>query len=109
MNKTLKLFDKLSKLYEQEEVDAEVDVQSNPVELSVAAEKYLTKLAALAFTYSPSIEEQNIINSLVTGFDPDSPDEEKKIIETNPKIITDKIQEYLISSDQSLAAELENL
>ena len=44
MNKTLKLFDKFSKLYEQEEVDAEVDVQSNPVELSVAAEKYLTKL-----------------------------------------------------------------
>ena len=98
MNKTLKLFDKFSKLYEQEEVDAEVDVQAAPEQVSAEAEIYLTKLAALAFSYSPSIEEENMINSLSNEF-----------VQTDPKKVTDEIQNILQSSNKSFASELENL
>jgi len=98
MNKTLKLFDKFSKLYEQEEVDAEVDVESPPERVTAEAEIYLTKLAALAFSYSPSIEEENMINSLSNEF-----------VQSDPKKVTDAIQDILQSSNKSFASELQEI
>jgi len=103
--KTLKLIESYYKLLEQdgvEGVDAEVDATEVAAEvpeeapvLTTEAEIYLTKLAALAFSYSPTPEEENLINTLSQEYG-----------QSEPKRITDQIQDLLQSSNQALEKEL---
>jgi len=108
--KTLKLIDQYIKLYEQDdpaaaEVDVNVEepvaeepVPEEPPVLTTEAEIYLTKLAALAFSHTPDIEDENMINLLSQEFG-----------ETEPKKVTDAIQDILQNSNQSFAAELSEI
>ena len=103
--KTLKLIDQYIKLYEQDdpaaaEVDVNVEepVPEEPPVLTTAAEIYLTKLAALAFSHTPDIEDENMINLLSQEFG-----------ETEPKKVTDMIQDILQNSNQSFATELSEI
>ena len=103
--KTIKLIESYYKLLEQdgvEGVDAEVDATEVAAEvpeeapvLTTEAEIYLTKLAALAFSYSPTPEEENLINTLSQEFG-----------QSEPKRVTDQIQDLLQSSNQALEQEL---
>ena len=103
--KTIKLIESYYKLLEQDDVegaDAEVDATEVTAEvpeeapvLTTEAEIYLTKLAALAFSYSPTPEEENLINTLSQEFG-----------QTEPKRVTDQIQDLLQSSNQALEKEL---
>ena len=103
--KTLKLIESYYKLLEQdgvEGVDAEVDATEVAAEvpeeapvLTTEAEIYLTKLAALAFSYSPTPEEENLINTLSLEYG-----------QSEPKRVTDQIQDLLQSSNQALEQEL---
>ena len=103
--KTLKLIESYYKLLEQDDVegaDAEVDATEVAAEvpeeapvLTTEAEIYLTKLAALAFSYSPTPEEENLINTLSQEFG-----------QSEPKRVTDQIQDLLQSSNQALEKEL---
>lgn len=103
--KTIKLIESYYKLLEQDDVegaDAEVDATEVAAEvpeeapvLTTEAEIYLTKLAALAFSYSPTPEEENLINTLSQEFG-----------QTEPKRVTDQIQDLLQSSNQALEKEL---
>ena len=85
--KTLKLIDQYIKLYEQDdpaaaEVDVNVEepvaeeppVPEEPPVLTTPAEIWLTKLAALAFSYDASGDEKNIINYFSTEFSVICPD-----------------------------------
>lgn len=107
--KTIKLIESYYKLLEQDgvegedpaadaavdatEVEAEVPEEA-PV-LTTEAEIYLTKLAALAFSYSPTPEEENLINTLSQEYG-----------QSEPKRVTDQIQDLLQSSNQALEKEL---
>ncbi len=103
--KTIKLIESYYKLLEQDDVegaDAEVDATEVAAEvpeeapvLTTEAEIYLTKLAALAFSYSPTPEEENLINTLSQEYG-----------QSEPKRITDQIQDLLQSSNQALEKEL---
>ena len=103
--KTLKLIESYYKLLEQDDVegaDAEVDATEVAAEvpeeapvLTTEAEIYLSKLAALAFSYSPTPEEENLINTLSQEFG-----------QSEPKRVTDQIQDLLQSSNQALEKEL---
>ncbi len=103
--KTLKLIESYYKLLEQDGVegeDAAVDATEVAAEvpeeapvLTTEAEIYLTKLAALAFSYTPTPEEENLINSL-----------SKEFGQSEPKRVTDQIQDLLQSSNQALEKEL---
>ena len=103
--KTIKLIESYYKLLEQDDVegaDAEVDATEVAAEvpeeapvLTTEAEIYLTKLAALAFSYSPTPEEENLINTLSQEFG-----------QTEPKRVTDQIQDLLQSSNPALEKEL---
>lgn len=103
--KTIRLIESYYKLLEQDDVegaDAEVDATEVAAEvpeeapvLTTEAEIYLTKLAALAFSYSPTPEEENLINTLSQEFG-----------QTEPKRVTDQIQDLLQSSNQALEKEL---
>ena len=103
--KTIKLIESYYKLLEQDGVegaDAEVDAtevegevpEEAPV-LTTEAEIYLTKLAALAFSHTPTPEEENLINSLSQEYG-----------QSEPKRVTDQIQDLLQSSNQALEKEL---
>jgi hypothetical protein len=103
--KTIKLIESYYKLLEQDGVegeDAAVDAtevaaevpEETPV-LTTEAEIYLTKLAALAFSYSPTPEEENLINTLSQEYG-----------QSEPKRVTDQIQDLLQSSNQALEKEL---
>ncbi len=103
--KTIKLIESYYKLLEQDDVegaDAEVDATEVAAEvpeevpvLSTEAEIYLSKLAALAFSYSPTPEEENLINTLSQEYG-----------QSEPKRVTDQIQDLLQSSNQALEKEL---
>ena len=107
--KTIKLIESYYKLLEQDGVevgDAAADVAVDATEvaaevpeetavLTTEAEIYLTKLAALAFSYSPTPEEENLINTLSQEFG-----------QSEPKRVTDQIQDLLQSSNQALEKEL---
>lgn len=103
--KTIKLIESYYKLLEQDDVevaDAEVDATEVAAEvpeeapvLTTEAEIYLSKLAALAFSYSPTPEEENLINTLSQEFG-----------QSEPKRVTDQIQDLLQSSNQALEKEL---
>jgi hypothetical protein len=103
--KTIKLIESYYKLLEQDGVegaDAAVDATEVaaevPVEepsLTTEAEIYLTKLAALAFSYSPTPEEENLINTLSQEYG-----------QSEPKRVTNQIQDLLQSSNQALEKEL---
>ncbi len=103
--KTIKLIESYYKLLEQDDVegaDAEVDATEVAAEvpeeapvLTTEAEIYLTKLAALAFSYSPTPEEENLINTLSQEYG-----------QSEPKRVTDQIQDLLQSSNQALEKEL---
>ena len=103
--KTIKLIESYYKLLEQDGVegeDAAVDATEVAAEvpeeapvLTTEAEIYLTKLAALAFSYSPTPEEENLINTLSQEFG-----------QSEPKRVTDQIQDLLQSSNQALEQEL---
>ena len=103
--KTIKLIESYYKLLEQDGVegeDAAVDATEVAAEvpaeapvLTTEAEIYLTKLAALAFSYSPTPEEENLINTLSQEYG-----------QSEPKRITDQIQDLLQSSNQALEKEL---
>ena len=103
--KTIKLIESYYKLLEQDGVegeDAAVDATEVAAEvpeeapvLTTEAEIYLTKLAALAFSYSPTPEEENLINTLSQEFG-----------QSEPKRVTDQIQDLLQSSNQALEKEL---
>ena len=103
--KTIKLIESYYKLLEQDGVEGEdvaVDAtevaaevpEETPV-LTTEAEIYLTKLAALAFSYSPTPEEENLINTLSQEYG-----------QSEPKRVTDQIQDLLQSSNQALEKEL---
>jgi len=101
------LFEKYYKLLEQDETGAEVEVDATAAEAPIAeeppvltteAEIYLTKLAALAFSYSPTPEEENMINTLSQQFG-----------QTEPKKVTDQIQDVLQSSNKALEQELNEI
>ena len=99
--KTIKLIESYYKLLEQDGVEGEdaTEVAAEvPVEepsLTTEAEIYLTKLAALAFSYSPTPEEENLINTLSQEYG-----------QSEPKRVTDQIQDLLQSSNQALEQEL---
>jgi len=103
--KTIKLIESYYKLLEQDGVegeDAAVDATEVAAEvpaeapvLTTEAEIYLTKLAALAFSYSPTPEEENLINTLSQEYG-----------QSEPKRVTDQIQDLLQSSNQALEKEL---
>ena len=103
--KTIRLIESYYKLLEQDGVegaDVEVDATEVAAEvpeeapvLTTEAEIYLTKLAALAFSYSPTPEEENLINTLSQEFG-----------QSEPKRVTDQIQDLLQSSNQALEKEL---
>jgi len=103
--KTIKLIESYYKLLEQDDVegaDAEVDATEVAAEvpeeapvLTTEAEIYLSKLAALAFSYSPTPEEENLINTLSQEYG-----------QSEPKRVTDQIQDLLQSSNQALEREL---
>jgi len=103
--KTEHLFKKYMKvLIEQDDeadaaaVDAtevETEVEAEVPRLTTEAEIYLTKLAALAFSYSPTPEEENLINTLSQEYG-----------QSEPKRVTDQIQDLLQSSNQALEQEL---
>lgn len=107
--KTIKLIESYYKLLEQDGVegeDAAVDAAVDATEvaaevpeeapvLTTEAEIYLTKLAALAFSYSPTPEEENLINTLSQEYG-----------QSEPKRVTDQIQDLLQSSNQALEKEL---
>jgi len=103
--KTIKLIESYYKLLEQDDVegaDAEVDATEVEAEvpeeapvLTTEAEIYLTKLAALAFSHTPTPEEENLINSLSQEYG-----------QSEPKRVTDQIQDLLQSSNQALEKEL---
>ena len=108
--KTLKLIDQYIKLYEQDdpaaaEVDVNVEepvaeepVPEEPQEFSTAAEIWLTNLAALAFSYDAADDEKRMINLM-----------EQEYGQTEPKKITDKIQDFLRTSNNAFAAELSEI
>jgi len=103
--KTIELIESYYKLLEQDGVegeDAAVDATEVAAEvpaeapvLTTEAEIYLTKLAALAFSYSPTPEEENLINTLSQEYG-----------QSEPKRVTDQIQDLLQSSNQALEKEL---
>jgi len=103
--KTIKLIESYYKLLEQDGVegeDAAVDATEVAAEvpaeapvLTTEAEIYLTKLAALAFSYSPTPEEENLINTLSQEYG-----------QSEPKRVTNQIQDLLQSSNQALEKEL---
>ena len=107
--KTIKLIESYYKLLEQDGVEGEDPVadvavdatevaaevpEETPV-LTTEAEIYLTKLAALAFSYSPTPEEENLINNLSQEYG-----------QSEPKRVTNQIQDLLQSSNQALEKEL---
>ena len=106
--KTIKLIESYYKLLEQDDVegvDAEVDATEVEAEvpeeapvLTTEAEIYLTKLAALAFSYSPTPEEENLINTLSQQYG-----------QSEPKRVTEQIQDLLQSSNQALEKELNEI
>lgn len=94
------LFERYYKLLEQDDIEvdateAEVDVPEETPVLTTEAEIYLTKIAALAFSYSPTPEEENLINTLSQQFG-----------QSEPKRVTDQIQDILQSSNKALEQEL---
>jgi len=107
--KTIKLIESYYKLLEQDgaegedpAADAAVDATEVAAEvpeeapvLTTEAEIYLTKLAALAFSYTPTPEEENLINTL-----------SQELGQSEPKRVTDQIQDLLQSSNKSLEKEL---
>lgn len=108
--KTLKLIDEYIKLYEQDDpAVAEVDVnveepvveepvpEEEPV-LTTPAEIWLTKLAALAFSYDASGDEKRMINLM-----------EQEYGQTEPRKITDRIQDFLRTSNNAFEAELSEI
>jgi len=109
--KTLKLIDQYIKLYEQDdpaaaEVDVNVEepvaeeppVPEEPPVLTTPAEIWLTKLAALAFSYDASGDEKNIINLM-----------EQEYGQEEPRKITDKIHDFLRTSKNAFEAELSEI
>ncbi len=108
--KTLKLIDQYIKLYEQDdpaaaEVDVNVEepvaeepVPEEPPVLTTPAEIWLTKLAALAFSYDASGDEKNIINLM-----------EQEYGQEEPRKITDKIHDFLRTSNNAFEAELSEI
>tara|TARA_R110001592_G_scaffold6979_1_gene38749 strand:+ start:258 stop:581 length:324 start_codon:yes stop_codon:yes gene_type:complete len=103
--KTIKLIESYYKLLEQDGVEGEgaavdatevaAEVPEEAPVLTTEAEIYLTKLAALAFSYSPTPEEENLINTLSQEYG-----------QSEPKRVTDQIQDLLQSSNQALEKEL---
>jgi len=102
--KTIKLIESYYKLLEQDDVEAAAEVDATEVAaevpeeapvLTTEAEIYLTKLAALAFSHTPTPEEENLINSLSQEYG-----------QSEPKRVTDQIQDLLQSSNQALEKEL---
>jgi hypothetical protein len=109
--KTLKLIDQYIKLYEQDdpaaaEVDVNVEepaaeepVAEEPPVLTTPAEIWLTKLAALAFSYDATPTEKEIVNGL------SAPDK----IQKRPRMVTDRIKDYLRTSNNAFAVELSEI
>tara|TARA_R110001606_G_scaffold290804_2_gene438675 strand:- start:125 stop:442 length:318 start_codon:yes stop_codon:yes gene_type:complete len=104
--KTLNLLKKYHQLLEQDgedvadvaDVGTEGAPEAQPEALTPQAEIYLSKIAALAFSYSPTPEEENIINSL-----------EKEFGQSNPKTVVDQIQDILQSSNNAFEKELDEV
>ena len=114
--KTLKLIDQYIKLYEQDDpAAAEVDVNveepaaeepapeepapEEPPVLTTSAEIWLIKLAALAFSYDATPTEKEIVNGL------SAPDK----IQKHPRMVTDRIKDYLRTSNNAFAVELSEI
>ena len=109
--KTLKLIDQYIKLYEQDDpAAAEVDVNveepvaeepapEEPPVLTTSSEIWLIKLAALAFSYDATPTEKEIVNGL------SAPDK----IQKHPRMVTDRIKDYLRTSNNAFEAELSEI
>jgi hypothetical protein len=106
--KTIKLIESYYKLLEQDgvegedaavdatEVAAEVPEVPEEVEpLTTVGEIRLTYLAALAFTYEPTMDEASLIEQSLQEYG-----------QSNPKRIQRQIQDFLQSSNKALEKEL---
>tara|TARA_R110001592_G_scaffold283811_1_gene552080 strand:- start:1956 stop:2288 length:333 start_codon:yes stop_codon:yes gene_type:complete len=106
--KTIKLIESYYKLLEQDGVegaDVEVDATEVAAEvpevpeevqpLSTVGEIRLTYLAALAFTYEPSLDEASLIEQKLQEYG-----------QSDPKRVQRLIQDFLQSSNKALEKEL---